>query len=150
MNEKYMKIAIKKANIAFQNNEVPVGTVIVENNVIIASGYNQIEKKQSSLEHSEIVAIRRAQKKKNNWRLNDCIIYTTLEPCVMCAGAIINARIKKIVYAAESNYLTKEEKQILQKIYKQNNIEIFQGILQNDSQKILTSFFENKRKNQKN
>lgn len=150
MNEKYMRLAIEKAKMAFQDDEVPVGTVIVEDDIIIATGYNRIEKKHSSLEHSEIIAIKEAQRKKNNWRLNNCILYTTLEPCLMCAGAIVNARIKKVVYATESNYLTKNERQILQKIYEQNNIEIFHGILEQDSKKLLAVFFENKRKKQKN
>lgn len=147
MNEKYMKKALQKAQKAFENNEVPVGSIIIENNTILSSGYNQIEKKNSCLEHSEIIAIRKAQKKKQNWRLNDCTIYTTLEPCLMCAGAIINARIKRIVYAAESNFLLEEDRCFIRQMYKKNNIELVQGVLKKESQQMLSDFFEQRRKN---
>lgn len=147
MNHIYMQRALNNAKQAYENNEVPVGSVIVENQSIISNGYNQTEKKHSCLEHSEIIAIRRAQKKKKNWRLNDCIIYTTLEPCLMCAGAIIHARIKKVVYATESTFLLENERQFIQKLYKKNNIEVVSNILQEESQKLLSDFFEAKRKN---
>ena len=150
MHEIYMKKAIKKAMRAYENNEVPVGSVIVEKNIIISTGYNNIEKKHSCLEHSEIIAIRKAQLKKNNWRLNECTIYTTLEPCLMCAGAIINSRIKRVVCATTSNHISQIEREWIQEMYKKNNVEIIHGVLKEESQKLLSNFFEEKRKNKKN
>ena len=96
-----MEEAIKQAQIAFKKGEVPIGAVIVKNNKIISKGYNKREKKQNALLHAEIVAINKACKKLHSWRLDDCEIYVTLEPCPMCCGAIVNARINKIIYAAK-------------------------------------------------
>ncbi len=95
----FMEIAIKEAKKALNANEVPVGAVIVKNNSVISTGYNLVEQKKSSLYHAELIAIKKAQGFLNNWRLNDCILYVTLEPCLMCTGAIINSRIKKVVFA---------------------------------------------------
>ncbi len=85
---------------AFSKKEVPVGAVIVKNNKIIAKAYNKREKDQIATHHAEILAIEKACKKFKSWRLEDCDIYVTLEPCPMCAGAIVNARIKNVFYAA--------------------------------------------------
>ena len=95
MNEYYMKIAIKQANKALKYNEVPVGAIIVKNNKIIAKAYNKKEKSNDSTKHAEIIAISKACKKFKNWRLDDCILYVTMEPCMMCSGAIEQSRIKK-------------------------------------------------------
>ena len=81
-------------------DEVPIGAVIVHDDKIIARGHNRREKKQSSLAHAEILAIEKACKKIGSWRLEDCVLYVTLEPCPMCAGAIINARIRRLVFGA--------------------------------------------------
>ena len=102
MHEKFMIEAIKEANKSLEINEVPVGAVIVKNGKIISRGHNIKEKKQSSLAHAEIIAIEKATRKVKNWRLIDCDIYVTLEPCPMCASAIKQSRIKKIYYGAES------------------------------------------------
>ena len=93
---KYMKEAIKEAKKASQKLEVPVGCVIVHNEKIIARAHNQKETKQDTTKHAEIIAIQKASKKLEAWRLLDCEMYVTLEPCSMCAGAIIQARIKKV------------------------------------------------------
>ena len=100
MHEKFMIEAIKEANKSLEINEVPVGAVIVKNGKIISRGHNIKEKKQSSLAHAEIIAIEKATRKVKNWRLIDCDIYVTLEPCPMCASAIKQSRIKKIYYGA--------------------------------------------------
>ena len=100
MNEKFMKLAIKEAKKAFDLNEIPVGAIIVRNNEIIAKAYNLKEQKQNPLLHAEIIAINEACSLVNNWRLTDCDMYVTLEPCVMCAGAILNARIKNLYFGA--------------------------------------------------
>ena len=95
-----MREALKQARKALRNNDVPVGAVIVKNGRIIARGWNEREQKQDPCCHAELTAIRRAARGLNSWRLLDCTLYVTLEPCAMCAGAIVLARIPHIVYAA--------------------------------------------------
>ena len=99
----YLDEAIKQAKIAFKKNEVPIGAVIVKDNKIIAKAYNLREKKQNALYHAEIIAINKACKKLKSWRLNDCTMYVTLEPCSMCAGAILNSRLDKVVIGCLDN-----------------------------------------------
>ena len=97
---KYMKLALKEAQKAFIKDEVPIGAVIVLDGKVIARGYNLRETKQKSTAHAEIVAIEKACKKLGTWRLENCELYVTLEPCPMCAGAILQSRIKKVIYGA--------------------------------------------------
>lgn len=99
--EKWMKEALKQAKKAFDKDEVPIGCVIVKDNKIIARGYNQREQKQQSNAHAEMITIQKACRKLNSWRLEDCDMYVTLEPCPMCAGAIVQSRIRKVVYGAK-------------------------------------------------
>lgn len=96
----YLNIASNLAQKSYILNEVPIGAVIVKNNTIIGKGYNKTIKNNSILGHAEIIAIQAAQKKINNYRLNDCDLYVTIEPCVMCIGAIIHARIKRVIFGA--------------------------------------------------
>ena len=103
MKKEFLDLAIKYAYKAYRIKEVPVGAVIVKDNKIIGFGYNKKEKNNSVLEHAELNAIKMAQKKLNNWRLNDCDIYVSLDPCPMCASAIKQARIKN-VYSAPINF----------------------------------------------
>ncbi len=100
MDERFMKEAIKRAKRALKYSEMPIGAVIVRNGEVIASGYNKREIKQNALLHAEMVAIDRACKKLGGWRLSDCDMYVTLEPCPMCAGAAINARLKNVYFGA--------------------------------------------------
>lgn len=100
---KYLNEAIKQAKIAYRKKEVPIGAIIVKNNKIIARAYNLREKKQNALYHAEILAINKACKKLKSWRLNDCTMYVTLEPCAMCAGAILNSRLNKIVIGCKDS-----------------------------------------------
>ena len=98
--EKYMKEAIKQAKKAYALNEVPIGCVIVYEDKIIARGYNRRVTDKNTLSHAELNAIRKASKKLGDWRLDDCEMYVTLEPCQMCAGAIVNARITRVIFGA--------------------------------------------------
>ena len=142
--EYFMKEALKEAKKAYKKLEVPVGVVIVKDDKIIARGYNQKESKNSPIKHAEIIAIEKACKKLNNWRLNDCDMYITLEPCAMCAGAIINSRIKKIyIGAMEHNSGACGSKlNLLQDYEFETKVEIETGIMQEECQKILKSFFK--------
>jgi tRNA(Arg) A34 adenosine deaminase TadA len=96
----YLNKALNLANKSYIINEVPIGAIIVKNNTIIGKGYNKTIKNNSILGHAEILAIQSAQKKLNNYRLIDCDLYVTIEPCVMCIGAIMNARIKRVIFGA--------------------------------------------------
>jgi tRNA(adenine34) deaminase len=97
MDKKYMKLALKEAYKALSTYEVPVGAVIVHKGKVIGTGYNKRESTKDPICHAEIIAIKEASKKLENWRLMDCTLYVTLEPCPMCAGAIINSRIDRVV-----------------------------------------------------
>ncbi len=103
LKEKFMKEALKQAKIAFSKEEVPIGAVIVKDGKIISRAYNKREQTMQSTAHSEILAIEKACRKLKNWRLNDCELYVTVEPCPMCAGAILNSRIKKVYFGALDN-----------------------------------------------
>ena len=101
MDEKYMKEALRLAKKAAALGEVPVGAVIVHNGKVIARGYNRREIDQNGLAHAELMAMQKAYKKVGSWRLEDCTLYVTLEPCPMCTGAIINSRIARVVVGAK-------------------------------------------------
>ena len=137
MEEYYMSIAIKEAKKAYKYEEVPVGAVIVKNNKIISKAYNKKEKTKNVIKHAEIIAISKACKKIKNWRLDDCEIYVTMEPCMMCCGAIQQSRIKKVVYGVENeNYgYTKSLK----------NIKIISKVCQNECKNLIQSFFKKRR-----
>lgn len=146
--EKYMKEALKEAKKAYNKLEIPVGAVIVKDGKIIARGHNIKEEKKDTTKHAEIIAIQKASKKLNNWRLNDCEMYVTLEPCSMCAGAIIQSRIKK-VYIGAMDEKTGACGSVLNllKDYKFNHIvEEETRILKDDCEKVLKDFFINLRK----
>jgi len=96
----YMNLALKEAQKAFDLDEVPVGCVIVKDGIVIAKGHNLKEKEHLATSHAEINAIKAASKKIGDWRLNECTMYVTLEPCLMCCGALIQARIKKVIFGA--------------------------------------------------
>ena len=103
MDEKFIEIAIKEAKKAESIGEIPVGAVIVKDNIVLSKAHNLKEKNNCVTKHAELVAIEKASKKINSWRLDDCVLYTTLFPCPMCASAIQQSRIKKIVYICDSN-----------------------------------------------
>ena len=142
MNEIYMKEALKEAKKAYKKDDVPVGCIIIKDNKIIARAHNQKENKKNAIKHAEIIAISKACKKLKTWHLDDCILYTTMEPCMMCTGAIIQSRIKKIYYSISNESFGELENYKL----KNNKIEIEKNILANQSQQLLRNFFEEKRK----
>lgn len=100
MTQQFLDLAYQEAQKAFLKNEVPVGAILTKDNKIIARAHNLIETKQDTTAHAELLVIQKASKKLKTWRLQDCTLYTTLEPCPMCAGAIIQARIKNVVFGA--------------------------------------------------
>ena len=148
MQEKFMKEALKEAKKAYDKLEVPVGAVIVKDGEIIARAHNLKETKFDTTNHAEIIAIQKASKKLKSWRLLDCEMYVTLEPCSMCAGAIINSRIKK-VYIGANDEKTGAVGSVLNLFedYKFNhNVEFEKGILKEDCENVLKDFFKNLRK----
>ena len=146
-----MSEALKEAQKALKKGEVPIGAVIVKNNKIISKGHNCREKKQNAVKHAEIIAIEKACKKTKSWRLDDCEIYVTLEPCPMCAGAIANARIGKLVFGAEEKTSGDNLCQRILSSTRLNHkveIEVDEESKEECSQ-ILTDFFQNKRNQNK-
>lgn len=142
MNEIYMEEAIKQAKKAYKKNDVPVGAVLVLNNKIISKGYNKKEKDNKATAHAEIIAIEKACKKLKTWHLENCILYTTLEPCLMCTGAILQSRIKTIYYSVPNTNFGAI--QTLKQYDKE--IKIISGILEDKSILLLKKFFQDKRK----
>ena len=141
--EFFMKEALKEAKKAYKKEEIPVGAVVVKEGKIIARGHNLKETKNSSISHAEILAIEKANKKLNAWRLENCEMYITLEPCMMCMGAIINSRIKKIYIGTLDPKTGACESVINIENYKFNHVvEIETGILQKDCEYILKDFFK--------
>ena len=137
MHEYYMNIALKEAKKALKHNEIPVGAVIVKNNKIVSKGYNKKEKTKNVTQHAEIIAITKACKKIKNWRLDNCDIYITMEPCMMCCGAIQQSRIKKIIYGVgNENYGYAN---------KLKNVEIISQICEKECKSIIQNFFKKRR-----
>ena len=152
MDEKYMKEAMKQAKKAESIDEVPIGCVIVKDDKIIARGYNLRESKQQSIAHAEIIAIQKACRKLKSWRLDDCILYVTLEPCAMCTGAILQSRIKRVVYGAADPKGGCIESCIKLYEYKGFNHypEISSGVLTTECAQLLKDFYKKKRESKKN
>ena len=146
--EYFMKEALKEAKKAYNKLEVPVGVVIVKDDKIIARAYNQKEMKNSPIKHAEIIAIEKACKKLNNWRLNDCEMYVTLEPCPMCAGAIINSRIKKVYIGAvqEKTGACGSKVNLLDEYKTETKIDLEIGILKDECLNLVQEFFKELRK----
>lgn len=135
----FMQEAVKQSLIAQKNDDVPVGAVIVCNNKTIAKTHNKKEKSNDATNHAEILAISKACKKRNSWHLDDCELYCTMEPCMMCCGAIIQSRIKKVYY------LVKNEKFGCTELLKNSKIEVIEMEDIFDMKYILNNFFKNKR-----
>jgi len=146
----FMKKALELAKIAESINETPVGCVIVKDGIITASGYNRRENDRNALAHAEIAAIKAACEKTGFWRLDGCDLYVTLEPCAMCAGAVINSRIKRVVFGAYDKKAGAFGSVINLNDYPFNHKpEITGGICADESGVLLSGFFAGLRKNRK-
>jgi len=133
-----MKMALREAKIAYNEEEIPIGAVIVHENTIISKGHNQCQKLNDSTAHAEMIAITSAQNKIGSKYLNDCELYITLEPCMMCSGAIYLSKLSKVIYALddkEKGYIRKSKKKINKKLVVESNV------FENESKKLLESFF---------
>ena len=146
--EYYMKQALKEAEKAYKKLEVPVGAIIVKDGEIIARAHNQKETKTDTTKHAEILAIQKASKKLKSWRLIDCEMYVTLEPCSMCAGAMINSRIKKVYIGAkdEKTGAVGSVLNLFNDYTFNHKVEAETGIMEKECQEILTQFFKELRK----
>ena len=145
--DKYMKIALEEAMKSYKNNDVPVGAVIVKNEKVIARAHNQKEKEKNATRHAEIIVIEKACRKLKTWHLNDCTLYVTLEPCMMCCGAIIQSRIKKVIYATTNDkfgYIESVGK-LLQNKKNNHYVKLEKGIGEQQSISLLKQFFKEKR-----
>ncbi len=143
----FMELALKQAQLALENNEVPVGALLVENNHIISKAYNQKENGFSATYHAEILAIEKASLANQSWRLSQSTLYVTLEPCIMCSGALVAARVKRLVYGA-----TDPKGGGIESIYQIGNnpklnhqLEVTKGVLKEPCSQILKNFFKAKR-----
>lgn len=151
MDEKYMREAIKQAKKAYKIKEVPIGCVIVFEDKIIARGYNKRNINKNPLAHAELLAIKKASKVLGDWRLEDCTMYITLEPCQMCAGAIVQSRIKRVVVGSMNpkagcagsiiNLLEMEQFN--------HQVEVQRGVLEEECSALLTNFFKELREEKK-
>lgn len=148
MEEKFMKEALKQAKKAASIGETPIGAVIVRDGEIIARGYNKRETKKNALLHAEIIAINKACKKLGGWRLPQCEMYVTLEPCPMCAGAIINSRIENVYFGAydKKSGCAGSVINLFESGMFNHNVNVTGGITEDKCASILTEFFRELRK----
>jgi tRNA(adenine34) deaminase len=144
---RFMHTALQEAKKAFEENEVPIGAVVVFENKIIGRGYNRVEGLKDATAHAEMISITAAANHKGDWRLSDCDIFVTVEPCIMCIGAILSSRIKNLYFgvfdpkfgACGSLYNIPQEEKYNHKI------EVYSGILANECRLLLQQFFKSKR-----
>ncbi|MEW6067092.1 MAG: tRNA adenosine(34) deaminase TadA [Nitrospirota bacterium] len=143
----FMRLAIKEANLAFEEGEVPVGALLVKEGNVIAKAHNCKETTNDPTGHAEILVIRAGADKNNAWRLTDATLYVTKEPCIMCAGAMVNARLGRLVYgcrdekggAVDSLYKLLSDKRL------NHHVEVISGVLKDECAEILKRFFQNRR-----
>ena len=147
-DEKYMREAIKQAKKAYEMNEVPIGCVIVCEDKIIGRGYNRRTTDKNPLAHAEMIAIKKASKKVGDWRLEDCIMYVTLEPCQMCSGAIVQSRMKRVVVGCMNAKAgcAGSILNLLQMDEFNHQVELETGILEEECSLLMKNFFKELRK----
>ena len=150
-DESFMKQAVKQAKKAYDKLETPIGCVFVREDKIIARGYNKRNMKKNTLAHAEILAINKASKVLGDWRLEDCTMYVTLEPCPMCAGAIVQARIPRVVIGSMNPKAgcAGSVLNLLQQDGLNHQVEITKGVLAEECSGLMTSFFRELRKKKK-
>ncbi|WP_017729637.1 tRNA adenosine(34) deaminase TadA [Halalkalibacterium ligniniphilum] len=143
-DERFMKLAIEAADRAERLGEVPIGAIIVKDDAVIARGYNLRELNQQALAHAELMAIEEACKMLGTWRLTDCTLYVTLEPCPMCAGAIVQSRIDRVVYGASDPKAgcAGTLMNLLQEERFNHQAEVVSGVLEEECSSRLTRFFQ--------
>jgi len=147
-DEEWMQIAIMEANLARNKGEIPVGAVIVQNDKLVAKAHNQPILNHDPTAHAEVVALRRAGKKLKNYRLSGSTLYVTLEPCIMCLGAIMHARIDRIVFGASDpkTGVCGPKTDLTSEPFFTHKVKVDGGILAEENREILQSFFKSKRK----
>ncbi len=150
-DEKYMKAALREAKKAYKLEEVPIGCVIVQNDKIIARGYNRRNTDKNTLAHAEMSAIKKASKKTGDWRLEDCTMYVTLEPCQMCAGAIVQSRLGKVVIGSMNPKAgcAGSVINLLQMKQFNHQVEMVTGVLEEECSVMLSGFFQELREKKK-
>ena len=138
----YMNLALKEAKKAIKYGDIPIGCVIVMNNKVISKAFNKKEFNNNPIKHAEIIAIEKASKKLNTWHLDECTLYTTMEPCLMCAGAILQSRISRIVYGLPNNNFGEVTSNNV--VFKNNKkIKIDGCICEEESKSLVQCFFKN-------
>ena len=148
IDEKWMKIAISEASVAKNEGEIPVGAVLIHNNKLIAKAHNQPILNHDPTAHAEVIAIRKAGKKLNNYRLAGSTLYVTLEPCVMCLGAIMHARIERVVFGASDpkTGVCGSKVDLTSGVFFTHKVKVDGGVLKEESRVILQTFFKSRRK----
>ncbi|MFD1416261.1 tRNA adenosine(34) deaminase TadA [Oceanobacillus jeddahense] len=143
-DEKYMAAALQEARRAWMLNEVPIGAVVVKDGEIIGRGFNLRESMQTTLTHAELLAIQDANQKVGSWRLEDCTLYVTLEPCPMCAGAIVQSRVKRVVYGASDPKAgcAGTLMNLLEEPRFNHQVEVKSGVLEPQCSTVLKNFFK--------
>ncbi|MHC4926291.1 MAG: tRNA adenosine(34) deaminase TadA [Planctomycetota bacterium] len=148
IDQRYMKMAIDQAYIAEENGDVPIGCIIVHENRVIAKGYNQREQLHDPTAHAEIIALTQAAEAVDNWRLHGCTIYVTLEPCPMCAGALVLGRLDRLVYGTDDPKTGAVQSlyNIVQDDRLNHRLEVTAGIMADDCKAQLQAFFQRRRR----
>ncbi|SET04165.1 nucleoside deaminase [Anaerobranca gottschalkii] len=141
MKEKFMHLALEQANKAFELGEVPIGAVVIRNNEVISLGFNMRETLKDPTAHAELIAIKRAAQKLQGWRLIDCEIYVNVEPCAMCCEAIIQSRMKKLIFGLREPKTGAVYSQLELPKIRNAKLEIEEGILEEESKRLLQKFF---------
>ncbi len=146
-HEDWMRLALNQAEKAAEDDEVPIGAVIVQNGQVLSIAHNQKEQEQDPTAHAEIIAIRRAAEAVGHWRLSEAVLYVTLEPCPMCAGAIIQSRIKHLVYGANDpkGGAVESVAKLLRDSLWNHKVEITAGVLEEECSILLKNYFKRKR-----
>lgn len=147
MDEEYMRMALCEARAAYEEDEVPIGAVVIRNGEVVSKAHNLRETINDPTAHAEIVAIREASRILGTWRLTDCELYVTIEPCPMCAGAIVQSRIRRLIYGAQDPKAGAcgTIMNIVQNQFLNHRVEVMAGILEDECSAIMKEYFKNKR-----